>query len=333
MKVFITGISLSLCGSLLCGSLLCGSLLCGPSLTAGAASAGPWVVSELEFGESDRREKHGIQEEYRVGDRIRIEILGDETEATVTEINRNGWLWVECQGRRARQRMLVRPQDVIGKVEPAGDHAGLDGGMGDEGGENVTPDNPQAELRVWTDNRGNTIEARIIELHRNRVKLQKQDGETIQIGIAELSASDVQVAMAWNAGRVFGERAEKRKPGMPAPEVDPETMGYKTVKFDFAETRPIKAGVTGWNLKRDTLPAESAEPNHQDFSMELPASHSGGVLRDPRVASRGFVVGTNVLDPPTGFLFDDQSGAQLALSIFPLQNRKYWLTMRWAIAY
>ena len=47
-----------------------------------------------------------------------------------------------------------------------------------------------AELRTWTDSRGNTIEAELIENMHGEITLQKVDGKESHIDISDLSAND-----------------------------------------------------------------------------------------------------------------------------------------------
>ncbi len=249
-----------------------------------------------------------IPDDYQVGDQVRFRFLGNPAVGTVVEITATSWLKVEFAGRFGKQWTILPPGDVLGKVEPDGDQPMT-------GDVPANPDDPPAggpdvgngrmPYRVWTDNRGNEIEARLVELRDNTVRLQQRNGQTIQLKISELSIGDIRVAMRANARETFGDRAVNRpRPDNP----QPDTAGYQTVTFDFSATRETAVDVSGWDLQgdQDTLPADPA--HHQRFSMELNASHSGGVIVDPRVPSRGFVVATNVNEPPAGFLFDCQSG-------------------------
>lgn len=48
----------------------------------------------------------------------------------------------------------------------------------------------QAELRTWTDSRGNTIEAELLENMNGTVTLAREDGQETHISISNLSAQD-----------------------------------------------------------------------------------------------------------------------------------------------
>lgn len=48
----------------------------------------------------------------------------------------------------------------------------------------------QAEMRTWTDSRGNTIQAELLENMNGEVTLQREDGREAHISISNLSADD-----------------------------------------------------------------------------------------------------------------------------------------------
>jgi hypothetical protein len=48
----------------------------------------------------------------------------------------------------------------------------------------------QAEMRTWTDSRGNTIEAELLENMNGEVTLQREDGREAHISISNLSGND-----------------------------------------------------------------------------------------------------------------------------------------------
>ena len=77
------------------------------------------------------------------------------------------------------------------------------------------------EYRVWTDRRGNAMEAKFVDLDGGSVKLEKKDGELVTVRLIDLSRDDFRLASKLNAQKkmgVFGSRSrlpicknEKRK--------------------------------------------------------------------------------------------------------------------------
>ncbi len=235
------------------------------------------------------------QEKLKVGDRIRFSFMGREALGEIIEVKKNGWYRVKTRGRNGLQERLVTPSKFLGR-------AGAKSGNKGSGGKGSS-----SEYQVWTDRSGNTLEAKFIELSGGAVKLKKKDGESITVNLTDLSIADIQRATRMTANKAFGkDLTDESDVDLDDDLTDGSEEGL--VDFDFDGARSVEVKVSDWNLKREPFNLVADWELNQSFSMRLEASHSAGVLIDPRNPAIGFVLGTSVGKHPTGFLFDCKSG-------------------------
>lgn len=116
-----------------------------------------------------------------------------------------------------------------------------------------------AELRTWTDSRGNTIEAELLENMNGAVTLQREDGREAHISISNLSANDQKYVLVNSPPKINISVSEK---------TDRKNKGFTFEAEDSDYDRDVQVQTTSSSYKV-TLKRSGTIPYDRPIQAEL----------------------------------------------------------------
>ncbi len=261
------------------------------------------------------------QDSYKLGDKIRFEVMRKEATGTITKVLPSGTYKVAVDKGNDRflpSTTLIRQAKVIGKVDSGASKAESQPNNSDS----KTKANPtvKTEVRTWHDNTGtHKIEGSFVDLVDGQVKLKAPDGSPITVPLARLSPKDSELAESLKsemsednpfAGGVIPGDAESNEPS------------FSIREMDFSKAKGITAALTDkWSVK----PVKAKPIALPDTNKLYPIEISGRrkVIRDMRTPNRLYIGNQKLRERvEEGLVIDLATGKTLGPFTYPMKNVK-----------